>query len=479
MNVVVVGAGIVGAVIARKLSMYDLNLIILEKQPEAGWGITKANSGIVHAGYDDPPGTLRASLCSRGNMMYEEMCKQLKVDFKRIGSLVVAFTSDEVKVLHELMRRGELNNVKGLKLLDREEVLSLEPRLNGNVIAALHAETAGITEPWMVAIACVENAVQNGAKFLSNTKVIGFEIVKGRIRYVLTDGDKISADVVINATGMESDLLAKLAGVYHPPLHPRRGQYILIDKNAGNIVNSVIFPTPTKDSKGILVLPTVDGGTLIGPNAEDLGDRERESVSTTLEGLREVLEKASHLVPHLPVNRVIKTFAGLRPETPNKDFYITAETSPWGFVNVGGMRSPGLTAAPAIAEYVVEYLIPEKLHISLTRKKDFNPERQKIPHPADSTPEKWHEMIARDKRWGRIVCACNEVTEMEIREAIRRGARTLDAIKFRTRAMFGKCQGGFCTHRIMKILAEETGQALEDVLKAEAGSWILNGKVRP
>jgi len=477
-KVLVVGAGVVGALAARELVRYGLEVTIVDRMPDPGMGVTRANSAIVHAGYDDPPGTLRAELCSLGNALFEKVCEELDVEFKRVGSLVVAFDERELKQLEELSQQGEKNKVPKLRVVEHQGLFEMEPRLNPKAVAALFAPTAGITEPWMLAIAAVENAVANGAKFMPNTEVVDFEVVKGRIRRAITTAGAIETDLVVNAAGLHADDVAALAGVQHPPIHPRKGEYILIDKAVGEIVHRIIFPTPTEKSKGVLVVPTVDGGTLLGPNAVDLQRDHKHDLRTTVQGLREVQEKSLQLVPKLPFHRTIRTFAGLRPETPQKDFYISAETNPWGFINLGGMRSPGLTAAPAIAEYLVEYLLPEKLNLKLAKNKSFNPKRCRIEHPAGDAARKWDAMIEKDPSWGRIVCACNEVTEAEIREAIRRGAKTLDGIKFRTRATFGRCQGGFCTCRVLKILSEELGIPLERVEKSVNGSWILNGPVR-
>lgn len=478
MKVVVVGAGVVGSLVARELVRHGFDVTIVERMPDPGMGVTRANSAIVHAGYDDPPGTLRAELCAMGNSLFQNVCEELGVEFKRTGSLVVAFNDEEKKRLDRLVKQGEKNGVPDLKLVERNELLTMEPHLNPKAVAALFAPTAGITEPWMFAISAVENAVKNGAKFLPETEVVGFEIKGGRVRKVITNSDSIEADIVINAAGLFADEIAELAGVEHPPIHPRKGEYILLDKAVGSIVQRVIFPTPSEKSKGVLVLPTVDGGTLLGPNAVDLPREHKNDLRTTVEGINEVREKALLLVPDLPIHRTIRTFAGLRPETPQKDFYITAEMKPWGFINLGGMRSPGLTAAPAIARYVVEYLIEEKFGIKLQKNENFDPVNNRINHPTSGSVEEWDRLIYENPSWGRIVCACNEVTEAEIREAIKRGARTLDGVKFRTRAMFGRCQGGFCTFRIMKILSEQLGVPIEEIRKSVDGSWVLDGHVR-
>ncbi len=478
MKVVVVGAGIVGSLIARELTKYDLDVSLIEKELDVGWGVTKANSAIVHAGYDDEPGTVRAMFSAKGNAMYESLSKELDFEFKRIGSHVVALSEGEIEILKRLLKQGEENGVPGLRILDREELLSMEPGLSDSAVASLYAPSAGITEPWMVAIAAVENAVDNGLKLFLGEKVLNIEVDGGRVRRVITNSRAHEADVVINAAGLFADEIAKMAGAEFVPLHPRRGEYVLLD-NVKKFVNSIIFPTPSDKSKGILVLPTVEGNTLIGPNAEDLNPDERENTATSTRGLKEVIEGAKRLVPGLDLSLAIKTFAGLRPEGPQKDFFIGASKKVWGFINVSAMRSPGLTAAPAIARYVVEKIIEEDLKIDLRKRRDFNPFRKGITRYSRLSPEEWKKEIEKDPRAGKIVCFCNRVTEKEIVEAIRRGARTLDGIKFRTRAMFGRCQGGFCTVRIMKIMARELGVDLSDIKMRSENSWILDGKVRP
>ncbi|PLV60491.1 NAD(P)/FAD-dependent oxidoreductase [Thermotoga sp. KOL6] len=478
MRVVVIGAGVFGSLIARELTKYDVEVILIEKNLDVGWGVTKANSAIVHAGYDDPPGSVRAQFCAKGNMMYEDLSKELDFDFKRIGSFVVAFNEEELEELEKLLKQGEENGVPGLTILERDEILSMEPNLNPEIKYALYAPTAGITEPWMVAIAAVENGVKNGLKLILGEKVVGFVKSNGRITELITNKSHYHADVVINCAGLHGDEISKMAGAEYVPLHPRKGEYILLDKKLQGLVRRVIFPTPTKISKGILVLPTVDGGILLGPTAEDLPEDMKDRPITTKEGLEKVREFTKRLVPSLDFSLTVKTFSGLRPESPQKDFFIKASDTVKNFVNVIATRSPGLTAAPAVAKYVVEELIQEKMKLPLIKKKDFDPTRERIPHYSSLPIEKWQEEIKKDPRAGRLVCFCNEVTEKEIVEAIRRGARTLDGIKFRTRAMFGRCQGGFCMVRILKILEKELEVDMSEIRMKSENSWVVDGKVR-
>ncbi|MCX7654640.1 MAG: NAD(P)/FAD-dependent oxidoreductase [Fervidobacterium sp.] len=479
MKIGIIGSGVVGALIARELSRYDVEVLIFEKNSDVGMGITKANSAIIHAGYDDEPGTVRAKFCVPGNRMYTDLAKELQIDLKRIGSLVLAFKEEEVRILETLYKRGEENGVEGLEIWDRDKVLSHEPNVNPEVIAALWAPTAGITEPWMVSIAAVENAVENGAKLYLETEVVGIKTTSGRIEKLITNKGEFDVDVIINAAGIYADEIAKMAQATYVPLHPRKGEYILLDKQEfSGFVKSILFPTPSVLGKGTLVTPTVDGGILVGPTAVDLPpEREfREDTSTTFEGFESLMSKALKMTPLIDFRTSIKTFAGLRPESPQKDFFI-GRTNIVGFFNAMAMRSPGLTAAPAIAKFMVEE-IQEVLGETFIAKQDFKSTRERIKHYADLPTILWDEEIKKDPLAGKMICFCNKVTEREIIQAIRKGAKTVDSIKFRTRAMFGSCQGGFCMHRIMKILARELNVDLSEIRLRSEKSVILNGKVR-
>ncbi|HOP95090.1 MAG TPA: NAD(P)/FAD-dependent oxidoreductase [Dictyoglomaceae bacterium] len=479
MKVVIIGGGISGTFIARELSKYDLDITLIEKNLDIAWGTTKANSGILHAGYDDFPDTLRAKLCAKGNALHFKLSEELDYDVKRTGSLVVAFDEAGLKTLEELLKRGKKNNVPGLEILKGEEIFEKEPHLNREVKYALWAPTGGIIESWGAAIAAVENAIANGLKLILGEKVIDFERKNGRISKVITDKNTYEVDLVINAAGLYGDEIAKIAGAEFIPIYPRRGEYILLDKKIGGIVNSVIFPTPTEKSKGILVLPTIDGGILLGPTAEDLSEDQKENTATSSYGLKRIIEETKRLVPSLDISYAIKTFAGIRAENPNKDFFIKESEKIPNFINVIGIRSPGLTAAPAIATYVVEEIIQDRLKINLEKKKTFISKRERIKRYSELPLEEWNEEIKKDPLSGKIICYCNMVTEREILEAIRRGARSLDGVKFRTRASFGRCQGNFCGPRILEILARELNKDLSEITAGSEKAWILNGRVRP
>ena len=476
MKAVVIGGGIVGTLIARELSFYDLDVTLIEKENDVGWGITKANSGIIHAGYDDEPGTMRAELVVPGNEMYDELSKKLDFEFKRVGSHVLAFSDEEVKVLEELFKRGEKNGVKGLRILERDEVLSMEPKVNPEVKASLYAPSAGIILPWEVAIRASENFVLNGGKLVLGEKVVDFELKNGRIRKVITSKNEYDADIVINSAGLFSDEIAKIAGAEFVPIHPRKGEYILLDTT--EYTSSILFPVPHAGTKGMLVLPTLSGNTLIGPNATDLPPEMKEDLSTTIEGLEEVKRGAKRLVPSITFKKVLRTFAGLRPESPQRDFFIKESERIWGFVNVAAIRSPGLTAAPAIAKMVIE-IVQEKLKVNLIKKSEYVDSVKGIPKVSKMKLEDWKRLVEKDERFGNVICVCNRVTEGEIVEAIKRGARTLDSIKFRTEAMFGPCQGGRCIVKIAKIISRETGIPFEKILFNSEGSNLALGKVRP
>ncbi len=478
MKVIVVGAGVVGSLAARELSKYDLDITIIEKNLDIGWGVTKANSAILHAGYDDPVDSNRAKFCAKGNAMYTQLSQELDFEIRRTGSYVVAFSDQEVKTIEELYEQGRINGVPGLEIHDRNTLLEKEPNLNKDVKCGLWAPTAGITEPWMVAIAAVENAVANGVKLVLNEKVVGFEKKGDQIKKVITDKNSYETDLVVNAAGLYADQVALLAGAEYVPLHPRRGEYILLDKKMGSIIKSVIFPTPTKTSKGILVLPTIDGGLLLGPTAVDLQDHMKDHLETTAQGLEQIRNFTRTLVPSLDFSQTVKTFCGLRPESPQKDFFVQASKVVKNFVNLMAMRSPGLTAAPAIAEYVTQEVIQQAMGFKLSKRKDFNPIRRGIKKIVELPLQEWQELVKGDPKAGRLICYCNEVTEAEIVEAIKRGARTLDGVKFRTRAMFGRCQGGFCSIKIMKILERELGKDMSEIVLKSPQSWIVDGKVR-
>ncbi len=475
MRIGVIGAGVVGALIARELCRYDAEVHLFEREADVAFGVSKANSGVIHGCFHETPGTARAQFCIEGNAMYADLARELDFPFRQIGAHVIAFTPADEQTLERLRSQGEEIGVPGLTLIGGDELRSREPHVNPQVRAALWSPTVGIVEPWDVAIAAVENARDNGLHIHLHTEVTAIAVTGGRVRAVTTTQGKLPVDAVVNAAGLYADQVARMAGLSEPNLHPRRGEYLLLDKPAGKMANSVLFPAPADNSKGILVLPTVDGNLLLGPTADDLPDLAPDASATTSPGLTAVLAGAQRLVPKIDPRLTIKTFAGVRPEPASGEF-VVGPTKVHGFYQAAGMRSPGLTAAPAIARYLAQELTHA---LNIPKKAVFNPVRRAIPRFSALDSDARAALIAADPRYGRIVCRCNAVTEGEIVAAIQRGARTLDGIKFRTRAGFGRCQGGFCTARILAILSRELGVPPEEVRLRGNDDRIVVGKVRP
>ena len=473
-DVAIIGAGVVGGAIARELSRYDLSIAILEKENDIATGATKANSGIVHAGYDPEEHTLMAELNVLGNKLYGDLCAELDVPFVRNGSLVLAFDDEQLAHIAVLEQRGDNNGVPDLELLSQKELFEMEPTVSREAKGALFARTAGITDPMMLAISMVENAVMNGAECLRNFEVT--EIRRADGCYTLSSGKtSVSAKRVINASGVSSDKVHDMVAAPDFRIVPRRGQYFLLDKEEGNLVRSTLFPCPTKIGKGVLVAPTAHGNLLLGPASDSVLDG--NDVGTTDEILANARSGAGLLVPKATTRNTIRTFAGVRAEADAEDFIIREASDSPGFIDVAGIKSPGLTAAPAIALRVVS-LIGET-GLELNRKKDFNP----IVHRKllkDLLEEDQIQLIADNPLYGRVVCRCESITEGDIVDSIKRpvGATTLDSVKRRCRAGMGRCQGGFCGPKVQQILARELNKPLDEIVLEGAGSYILTGRTK-
>jgi len=465
-KVVVIGAGVVGASIVRVLSQYnEFDVYLLEKNVDAGMGVSKANTAIIHPGHEDDPKKypLRAKLCARGNRLWHQWVKELGIPAKFPGELMIATEEDDLKVAEHYLELAQKNGVPGVRLVDNEELRKLEPNVNPNAAGALWAPTAGVMNSPMAAPALVENAVANGVRFLPETEVQGIKIENGEVKGVKTNKGFIEAEIVINAAGLYSDEISKMAGIDYFTVHPRKGEYYVFDDDATPKVTKILHQTPTPVTKGVYVITEMNDGLMIGPTAEDLPENAKENTSTTREGLDFVWERAQKLVKELPPkNKVIRTFAGLRPEPPDGRWIIEAYDDPWGFINAAGIRSPGLTSAPAIAYYIVEEFIQKKLGIKLTKKSHWDPYRgvfwfKHLP------PEKQNELMKQNPAYGNVVCMCREITEGEIVNVITRMKNmdvktiTLDGIKMRTGSMAGTCQGSYCRIRIARIMARETG----------------------
>lgn len=472
-DVVVIGGGIVGTAILRELSKYDLKCVLVEKEPDVALGTTKANSAILHAGFDAPTGSLKAITNVRGNKLYHELEKELDLDIKWTGSLVAATTDEEMETLQELLKRGHANGVEGLQILSKEEVLEQEPNLT-TVKGALWAPSAGVCWPFGAAIAFAECAVQNGAEVIRDCRVLGFVKEDGKIVGVETSKGTIAAKYVVNAAGVYADEVAKLAGDDTFTITPRKGEYILFDKTAcSSLVYGVVFPTPTKKSKGILVCTTTHGNTFIGPNANEMDSK--EDLAVTAEGMNEIMTSARKLIPNLPMGAAITQFAGLRAVSSTGDFILGASDKVENLYNAAGMQSPGLTAAPAVGEMIAA----EIARVSGAAKKaDFKaalPKKKVFNHMTNTEKA---EAISENNLFGRVICRCETITEGEIVEAINSpvGARTVDGVKRRTRAGMGRCQGGFCGPRVTQILARELNISIPEVLKERADSNMFYEK---
>ena len=473
-DVIIIGAGVVGCLTARALSRYRLRILLLEMASDVGTGATKANTAIIHAGYDPLPGTAKAKFNVLGNRMYPQICGELNVDYSRQGDYVVAISLEDVRTLEKLRERGRHNGVLGLEIISGEEIRQIEPSLTTQAGAALWAPSGGIVDPFMMTVAAAENAVTNGVTLLLETEAQGFvkEPVgrKQRIIGVHTSRGTFHCSWVINCAGLYADDIMIQAGLDGFTIRPRKGEYYVFDK-ARSEVKTILFPCPTRVSKGILVTPTTHGNTIIGPNTQDIDSKTDKRV--TPRGLTEVFEGAKKLVPTLEIRDVIAVFAGLRPTGSTGDFLMEVPWHVGGFINLAGIESPGLTAAPAIAEWVVEALQDHGLEME--EKREYNPIRNAIPRFDKLTNEERTTLIEEDSRYGHIVCRCEMVTEAEIVRAIHASvpARTYDAIKRRTRCGTGRCQGGFDTPRVTKIMARELGVTPLRVTKMGPGSELL------
>lgn len=474
-DVIIIGAGVTGAFAARELSRYKVSVCLVDKEADVSCGTSKANSAVIHAGFDAKYGSLKAKLNLRGSKLMGQLAKELAVPYKEIGSLVLCFDINDMHKLQELKENGERNGVEGLTIFTGEQLHKLEPNISKMAIAALHAPTAGIICPYELTLAAAENAVENGAHIKLEREIKSIDFKDDR--FILKTGfDELESRYVINAAGLFAGVISNMAGDAGIAINPRKGQYMLFDKAAGNRVNKVIFQLPSNKGKGILVTPTVDGNLLIGPDAEETDDR--EDLTTTQAGLKQVLEAAKASVPDLNVQEIITSFAGLRAGTSQGDFIIRASGINNKLIHAAGIESPGLTAAPAIGEMLVELLRAGGL--ALIPKTTFNPIRKTPVNFKKIDEFQLNALVKNKPAYGRIVCRCEKVTEGEVIACIHSviGAKNLDGVKRRTRAGMGRCQGGFCTPRIVEILSRELGIPMDEVTKNGGGSKLLAGKIK-
>jgi len=519
-DVAIIGGGVIGTSLARELCRYRLKIALLEKEEELAFGVSKSNSGIIHPGTQNPPHSLKGRLCVQGNILARHQSRELGFDFKEVGELIVAFNEEEVSRLVRLKKEAELLKVPKLAIVGRSWLRKKEPNLSEEAIAALYAPTAGIVSPYRWVYDLSENAVKNGAEVFTLTKVENIILTHSTMLRVNPEQAKrveglteqsappnkprfeihttkgvFKARYVVNAAGLFEDKISRMVGIDYFEITPRKGEEFLLDKKRQYLTNHLLFPLPGKTSKGVLIIRTSDGNPMIGPTAEDIADK--EDLSTSDDGLKKVLDSARKMVPSIDENDIIAYFAGLRPVasssglgTPSRgdslrssdisssvagdDFIIRHEDKVPGFVNVAGIQSPGLTSAPAIALMVADILKDHGL--SLKKKLFFHGHRRKTVHLFAVSSRDAKKIIKKDSRYGDIVCRCEMISAGEVKDAIKQGAKTLDGIKFRTRAQAGRCHGTFCTTRLMKILAEDTGRPLTGVTKRGRGSEIVKGK---
>ena len=469
-DITVIGCGVVGASIARALSRRQAGVLVLERENDVAMGTTKANSAIVHAGYDPEPGTLMARLNVRGSAMMEDLCRRLSVGYRRVGSLVAAFTEEDRANLDVLYRRGLANGVPGLRLLDGPEALAMEPALSPQVTGALYAPSAAIVDPWGLCIAQMEVAVRNGVELRLNSPVTGLRD-RGDHYELKTPAGIVETRAVVNCAGVWAEEVSALAGDPAFRTVPSRGEYYLLDKTSGDLVRHVVFQCPDRLGKGVLVAPTVHGNLIVGPNAEPAAAGD---TATTRAGLEEVAATARRSVPSLDLRQCIRNFAGVRANTDQSDFIIGPLDGAPRFFQAAGIRSPGLSAAPAIAEYMVELL--ETSGIPLPEKSEYIDTRTVRRFRELSLDEK-QALIAEDPLYGRIICRCESITEGEIVAAIHSPVPpcSIDGVKRRAGSGMGRCQGGFCGPRVLEILSRELGVPREDIPQDQRGSYLITG----
>lgn len=473
-DIAVIGAGVSGACIARRLSQYDLSVALIDKEADVSFGTSKANSGIIHGGFHyDINKYLKARLEIAGNLMFDQLKRELDFPFVRCGILVAAFREEEVKTLEKLYRQGVSNGVIGIEMCGHERTMELEPKLSRDVIASLHAPGGGIIEPYRFVFAVVESAVKNGTELLC-----GFEVTEAArdadgFKIISADGRSIHAGYVINAAGVYADAVSAVFGAEEYEIIPRKGEEYLMDRFSPAVPGKVVFPVPGVKTKGTLCIPTPEGTMMVGPTAVEIDDK--EDLSTSSENLRNIFEFAKHMVPAISERDIITSFAGLRPALSSGDFYIENSDKVPGFIHVAGIQSPGLTASPAIAEYVKELL--KEAGCTLVEKCGFDPRVDSLERVHTMTPYEVEKAAEKDPAFANIICRCEKVSEAEIVEAIRRGHTTLDGIKFFTRSGMGRCQGGFCTGRIIRILMRETGMSYDEITKRGGGSRVLADRI--
>ncbi|PUU87234.1 NAD(P)/FAD-dependent oxidoreductase [Halanaerobium sp.] len=474
-NVVIVGAGAIGGAIARELSKYELDVVLIEKNQEIGGEATVSNSAIIHTGYDAKPGTLESELVVAANPMYDKLTEELNVPFKRTGAILAAVNEEELEALPKIIEKSYKNGVYDIEYLTSEKIKKLEPEISDNVKGGILIPRESIIDPFLLNIAYVENAHKNGVEVMLSTEVLDIKTENNKVESVKTNKGSIKTDYVINAAGVHCDEIAEMVDLCDFKEHPRKGEFFILDKATPYDLNSIILPVPTKLTKGKLITPTIHGNLLLGPTAEDIEDKSDRSV--TEEGLKSIIKDVQNRVPKVSQFDSIKQYAGLRPTRTPAGYYIENYELE-GFIGLSGIRSTGLTSSPSVAKYVVDLLQSEGLN--LIPDNNFDPYREPITKFNELSLKEKEQIISKNPEYGRIVCRCETITEGEIVEAIKRplGAKTVDGVKRRVRAGTGRCQAGFCRPRVVQILSRELGIPEVEIEQKEKGSKILSKENR-
>lgn len=474
-DIVIIGAGVIGTIIARELSRYKLNIAILEKENDVSCGASKANSGIIHGGYDAKHGTIKAIMSRRGNQMYDKLNSELNFGLDRIGSLVLGYNKDDLLKLEKLMKNGIKNGVSDLKIIYADEIKNLEPNINESVYCALYCPSAGIVSPYEVTIALAENAVLNGVKLFLNEEVKKINLIKDNKKHdffsIKSSNKKFESKYIINCAGVYSDKIANMIGLNDFYIIPRKGEYMVFEKYYGDIAKHVLFQVPSEKGKGVLVTKTYHNNLMIGPNAQEAGGK--DDTGTSIDVLKSIFLKSKNSIKSIDGNKIIRSFAGLRASSSRHDFIIE-ESKIKNFINVAGIESPGLTSAPAIADYVVNEILAKKE--SLEEKENFKPNRKAIIsrknkndllNPLDLKP-----LLESEE----YICRCEQVKKSTIIDSLSRGINiiSIDAVKRRTRAGMGVCQGVFCGKRVKKVIAEYYNINEEEVKNRDTSSGLIN-----
>ena len=475
-DVVVIGAGAVGCAIARELSKYDLDVVVVEKNEDVGGEASKSNSAIIHTGYDASPGTLESELVVAANPMYEKLTRDLDIPYKKVGAILPAISPEQFAQLPAIKEKAFKNRVYDVEYMSREQMLEMEPNLNPEVMGGLYIPRENLIDPFLLVVALAENAHDNGVSFMLGAEVTGIRREKGKIAAVETTGGDIETKFVVNAAALRSDEIAAMVGKNEYKVVPRRGQFFILDKNTSCKVRKIVLPIPTKITKGKLMCPTIHGNMLVGPTAEDLDDKRDTAV--TEEGLASIAEEVRRLVPNVNLRDSITQYSGLRPNRNPEGLHVDMYDDVEGYVNLSGIRSTGLTLSVSIAKYVAQMMLGKGLDAKL--KNDFVVTRKGIVRFGELSREGQDELIRRDPRYGTVICRCETVTEGEILDAIHRPipAKSVDAVKRRLRAGMGRCQGGFCGPRVLEILSRELGVPVDRINKHQPGSRMVTGVVR-